>query len=442
MPKRKHDDETSVLEEKVPKRQKEDLLRERLALVFDDANLDIITDDEGETHKLWRGFKNECGRPDQIQVGGKRGTVRRVAYEHFGSGKLSSSVEVRVSCTHPACIVHLVAIRTKQRHTETNDMFAKATDDERLYHVQRILSNTKTTESGCRLWNGALDTDGYGDTWIFLRKIGAHVAILALHLQRAIEKGKLVRHLCGTRSCVEISHLREGTNSENQIDSVQHGTSHATITSEQAMTIYQSKGSGTKAQRARRFGVSIPIVASIDKGIAWAHATGAKKPETVNHDSTLPFAFDYTVAVQSIESNVTKDVNTQCWHWNGYKTSHGYGRMRWKGRNHFVHRLAFYAFHRRPIPPESKSRPIILHRCVSKCVNPDHLSEGSHVQNMADKKRDGTNKNPRTKITAELAKQIAASKRHGTRKERAKRFGVTTSTVTNIDFGQSWKNAI
>jgi HNH endonuclease len=33
-----------------------------------------------------------------------------------------------------------------------------------------------------------------------------------------IKKGRVVRHLCGNKRCVNINHLREGTESENRLD--------------------------------------------------------------------------------------------------------------------------------------------------------------------------------------------------------------------------------
>lgn len=86
----------------------------------------------------------------------------------------------------------------------------------------------------------------------------------------------LVRHDCLREDCCNPQHLSEGTAQENADDMLRDGTRlfgerhpNATITAELAKQIKQSKGEGTKEERAIRFGVSHGIVSSIDTGAAW-----------------------------------------------------------------------------------------------------------------------------------------------------------------------------
>ena len=65
-------------------------------------------------------------------------------------------------------------------------------------------------------------------------------------------------------------------------DKVRDGTSsrgdqskRAKITNEMARNIYASKGDGTQKQRAERYGVTVHIVAHIDRGTSWKHVTQA-----------------------------------------------------------------------------------------------------------------------------------------------------------------------
>ena len=46
------------------------------------------------------------------------------------------------------------------------------------------------------------------------------------------------------------------------------------------------------------------------------------------------------------------------------------------------------------------------------------------------------------KIDEDTARRIKGSKNNGSRKERAERYGVTLSTVANIDEGKSWKHIV
>ncbi len=61
---------------------------------------------------------------------------------------------------------------------------------------------------------------------------------------------------------------------------------------------------------------------------------------------------------------------------------HGYGILRYRGRYHQAHRLA-WSLKNGPIPDGM----ILCHRCnVRRCVNPDHLALGTRADNNADTK--------------------------------------------------------
>lgn len=69
-----------------------------------------------------------------------------------------------------------------------------------------------------------------------------------------------------------------------------------------------------------------------------------------------------------------------CWFWTGSKHSHGYGRFSDKGKRISAHIFSF-ELHHGPVPEGHEVR----HRCHrTSCVNPWHLTSGTHAQNMAD----------------------------------------------------------
>lgn len=72
--------------------------------------------------------------------------------------------------------------------------------------------------TGCWLWLGKLNVDGYG----FIRQRLAHRLVWSL-LRGAIPEGMYLLHACDTRSCVSPYHLRVGTARENATDTKQRG---------------------------------------------------------------------------------------------------------------------------------------------------------------------------------------------------------------------------
>ncbi len=79
------------------------------------------------------------------------------------------------------------------------------------------------------------------------------------------------------------------------------------------------------------------------------------------------------------------DEKTNCWNWSGGKDKDGYGKLKRNGVDQRAHRL-FYQEHKEPIPEGY----VVLHSCDNpSCVNPAHLSAGTHLDNEKDKDNKG-----------------------------------------------------
>lgn len=75
---------------------------------------------------------------------------------------------------------------------------------------------------------------------------------------------------------------------------------------------------------------------------------------------------------------------TGCWHWLGYLNvkGGGYGSFKMGGRKYGAHRASWILKHG-PIPLSGPQN--VLHKCDNpRCVNPDHLYLGTHLDNIHD----------------------------------------------------------
>lgn len=116
-----------------------------------------------------------------------------------------------------------------------------------------------------------------------------------------------------------------------------------------------------------------------------------------------------------------------CWEYQGYTGTRGYGRFKVGGKIRQAHRVSYRLVHGAP------DSPLVLHECDNRsCVNPDHLYAGTYSDNLRDAyerdRRDGV------KLTAEDVDAIRQSDESST--ELAERFGVSRSHVANIRAGR------
>ena len=76
------------------------------------------------------------------------------------------------------------------------------------------------TETGCWIWMGQLNHNGYGRREVKGRRLRAHRVAFGLD---KIPKGMMVLHKCDVRCCVNPDHLYIGDNSTNMRDMIRRG---------------------------------------------------------------------------------------------------------------------------------------------------------------------------------------------------------------------------
>ena len=105
---------------------------------------------------------------------------------------------------------------------------------------------------------------------------------------------------------------------------------------------------------------------------------------------------------QRFYAKVAFDNPTRCWEWTAYRNNDGYGVISVGPRQlGLAHRVSFSLWHGRDPRPDAE----IMHSCDRPaCVNPYHLVEGTHQQNMRDCGAKGRifappgERNPRAKL--------------------------------------------
>lgn len=136
---------------------------------------------------------------------------------------------------------------------------------------------------------------------------------------------------------------------------------------------------------------------------------------------------------------VEKGSEDACWLWQGMTDKDGYGTLK-DGRNLLrAHRIS-YEIHKGEIPDGH----LIRHSCHTPgCVNPKHLSTGTHLDNAMDKTLAGRAPVNEVHWNCKYSNEVVAAVRSATglRKDIAARFGMSESQVGNIRSGAQRKPA-
>lgn len=135
--------------------------------------------------------------------------------------------------------------------------------------------------SACIPTQRAKNSQGYGYISHGGRMVGEHRLVYCNHHGIAIEDiaGKVIRHTCDNRWCINPMHLLIGTHTDNMKDmaergrtSVRYGEDHpnTSLTWDDVLNIRALRADGAKTtELARRFGVSQPTISAICLHRVW-----------------------------------------------------------------------------------------------------------------------------------------------------------------------------
>lgn len=132
----------------------------------------------------------------------------------------------------------------------------------------------------------------------------------------------------------------------------------------------------------------------------------------------------------------------ECWEWQGPLQCKGYGQLSVLGKSWRAHRYAMFLTHG-SIPADK----VVMHACDNRrCCNPNHLSLGTQLENIADQDRKGGihrahgARHGRAKLNEDLVRQIRASSRPDS--EWARELGVYATTINAARVGKKWRHVV
>jgi hypothetical protein len=135
-----------------------------------------------------------------------------------------------------------------------------------------------------------------------------------------------------------------------------------------------------------------------------------------------------------------------CLEWKHSLDSSGYGHLSLNSLDFQAHRLSWIMTN-----GEIRDGLHVLHHCDNrKCVNPEHLFLGTHLENMIDRDLKNRGKNlkgeeqPNSILTDEAVKEIIRLYNTGLflQREIAEKYGVSTRTISSVTNGERWKHIL
>lgn len=131
--------------------------------------------------------------------------------------------------------------------------------------------------SGCWLWTGKWNADGYGVVVINYKHLLAHRVVYALHVGGFAEE-KRVLHRCDVPCCVNPDHLFLGTQADNIRDMENkkrsyhpRGSAHGRAKLSESDVVFIRNSPDSNRVNATKFGVSSQVISQLRQRKIWKH---------------------------------------------------------------------------------------------------------------------------------------------------------------------------
>ncbi len=144
---------------------------------------------------------------------------------------------------------------------------------------ERFYAKTERATTGCLLWTASTQGIGYGSFVYDGRTQRAHRVAYQIEVG-PIPKGMILLHSCDQPSCVEVSHLRPGTQAENIAEARARGRlacqrqgypNGAKLRPDGVRQIRVRLAAGdSRAAIAADFGVHVATIGDIRRGRRWS----------------------------------------------------------------------------------------------------------------------------------------------------------------------------
>ncbi|WP_456705604.1 HNH endonuclease [Bradyrhizobium sp. USDA 4452] len=133
----------------------------------------------------------------------------------------------------------------------------------------RLMSKVAKSKDGCWVWTGATAGIGYGQIQMWPGVKRAH-RVSYEHFVGPIPKGRLLRHTCDNKLCINPDHLIPGTKADNGRDSVERGQFRPNnkLTPEQVTAIRADHRAASTI--AKEYGVVPSTITRIKDRTRWA----------------------------------------------------------------------------------------------------------------------------------------------------------------------------